>query len=493
MQKLALSLKSIKDELTQWHEESKKNQTSIAALSKRLDMLGQKTTVSPEVQKELADMKATVQKMAIAPSAGSPEARAALEQHLNELQAEAQKIAELKQQLAQLSTTSDTADQRHEQELTALKEQVKAAPRPMAAEGMEGAEFMKTLKTELEAWHKESMENAKQLTTLLKRIGELEARTVVSDKVKKEMERTMNQVGQVADSIDKFQELKQTLLKHNEEFEDLYSTMGKEHVELSTLNESVTNLQEKLMEWSERNTENLEEVHDIRKDLAAVTKDLKEKDMANKIDEFGGTLGMLADRVESLQRQERELQEAQQKLIEFDRGMKELVRKAVIATLSKQDFEKELEKLEGGTPRPAAKPKAKPTAKKPTLKDVKSKMRELRSVLEEGKADTGLLEVFTKFEKQLTKATAEEQKKPLWDKLGTDVSNAMKTTLEPAKAKIEEGKAAGEDVSKLNILVAKADIGVVSLETSISMRNIVKAKEIVQKLADLKVQLKQAV
>ncbi|MFC2174586.1 hypothetical protein ACFLQ2_01840 [archaeon] len=512
MQKLALSLKSIKDELGQWHEESKKNQISIAALSKRLDLLSHKTTVPPELQKEITDMATKVQtlsakkpgmsaevkaelarlqsqmetisKLPLAQAA--PEARAALEEQLTKIQSEKEKILSLQTKLEELSSTSTTADQQHDAELAALKEKVTAAPRSMSAEGMEGEEFMKTLKTELEAWHKESMENATALNGLLKRVSAVEAQTQAGEKVKKEMERTMNQVGQVAGSIDKFEELKQTLLKHNEEFEDLYSTIGKERVELSSLNSSVVKLQQKLVEWGERNTENLEEVTDIRQDLASLTKELKTKNIGEKLETFSDNMGVMADRVESLQRQERELEEAQQDLIEFDKGLKELVRKAVVATLSREEFEQELEKLEGKKPR-------RKKAAEPQTKDVKSKMRELRAALKEEKVDKGLSSYFTAFEKDLNNASSDEEKKLLWEKLGKAVSDVMGEILDSAKAKLTSGKAAGEDVSKLNLLVAKVDIGIVSLETAVSLQNLAKTKEIIQKLGDLKAQTEKEV
>ena len=63
LQKLALSLKSIKEELQMWHDESKRNQTAIAALNKRLDMLAQKTSIPPETQREIASIKEKVDKL----------------------------------------------------------------------------------------------------------------------------------------------------------------------------------------------------------------------------------------------------------------------------------------------------------------------------------------------------------------------------------------------------------------------------------------------
>ncbi len=508
MQKLAISLKSIKDELQEWHDESKRNQTSIAALNKRLELLSQKTAIPPELQQEIAGLATKVQQMAakkptmppetkaelarlqaqmetlakLPLSQAAPEARAAIEEQLSKLQTEKERIIELQKKLEELSASSDSTDQRHDEELTSLKEEVKAAPRKMAAETKEGEEFLRTLKTELEAWHKESMSNAKELNALLKRVAAIESQAQVGEKLKKEMERTMGQMGQVAGSIDKFEELKKTIVKHNEEFEDLYSAVGKERVELNTLNESVLGLQTKLVEWGERNTENLQEVHDIRTDLAALAKEIKSRDFGKRIDEFSGTMGMLADRVESLQRQERDLLETQQQLVEFDRGMKELVRKAVLATLSRQDFEKEFEQLEGK----AAKPRR---AAAPAQKDVRTKMLELRKALKGGEADKAVLDTFTGFEKKLNTAASPEDAKALWQKLGKDVADFLKDTLASAKSKITTGKAAGQDVSALNLLVAKTDIGLVSLETSVSLQNLAKTKEIIQKLGQLKSQL----
>ena len=171
--------------------------------------------------------------------------------------------------------------------------------------------------------------------------------------------------------------------------------------------------------------------------------------------------------------------------------MKELVRKAVLATLSRQDFEKELEKLEGKQRKKPAAKAAPSKAARPEPKDVKAKMRQLRAALESGDGDKGLTKIFEAFEKKANTASSPEEQSAAWDELGVSVTDAMKGALGDAKAKIASGKSGGEDVSKLNLLVAKTDIGLVSLETSISLRNMAKAKEIVQKLSDLKSQIQK--
>lgn len=483
MQKLALSLKSIKEELQQWHEESKRNQASIATLNKRLDMLSQKTTPSPSVQNELNQIKSKLESLSLQPVVGgTPEAKQLLEQKLTEINQELDQIKALQTKMQELASTSETGDRRIEEQIRALKTQVEATPRETPSTQKESQEFLTALQKDLEDWHKESMQNSKELTNLIKKIGSIESKTVADEKIKKDIEKTMAQMTQITDSINKFEELKQTIVDHNKEFEELYSTIGKERVELDSLNESVTKLQTKLTEWSERNKENLEEVTDIRRDLVAVTKELKGK----KIDELATRMQELADRVESLQRQEQQLQDMQEKLLEFDQGLKELVRKSVVASLSRKEFEEELGKLESATKRPRLK------AKPPAKKDVKAKMRQLRAALEEEKEDSALMDTFTHFEKEINSADTDEQKNLLWNSLQKDIEHAVKDSVDKAKKKIGETKAAGGDTSKLNILVAKTDIGLVSLETSASLRNLVKTKEIVQKLSDLKSQIEKA-
>ena len=499
LQRLALSLKSIKEELQQWHDESKRNQTAIAALSKRLDMLSRKTTVPPSIQQEIAGIKAKLEALPLQQVAGNiPGAKQALEQKLTQLNQELEQIKSFQSRMQELSASSETGDKRIEEQIRALKSEVAAIPRQTPSTEMAGKDFLVALQKDLEDWHRESTQNTKEITALLSKLQSLESKTTANEGIKKELERVMGQVAQVAESINSFEELRDTLTKHNEEFKGLYSTIGKEHVELDTLNEAITGLQEKLKEWSTRNKENLEEVADIRQDLSSVAKELKSKDVTKQVGGLSDSLHELADRVESLQRQEKELQSMQKSLVEFDNDLKELVRKAVVASLSRKEFEDELNKLEtshGQTQISAPKPKQPKShvpARPAAIPDVKKKMRELRAALEEGKAEEGILGIFSDFEKGINTADTDEQKNRLWANLQNDIEHALNDSLDKAKEKVKQGKTAGIDTSALNILIAKTDIGFVSLETSVSLKNLAKAKEIVQKLAGLKSQIDES-
>ena len=502
LQRLAVSLKSIKEELQLWHDESKRNQTAISALSKRLDMLSRKTTVPPSTQQELAAVKAKLEALSLQPVAGNiPGARQALEQKLAQLNQELEQIKAFQSRMQQLSASSESGDRRIEEQIRALKEEVDAIPRNTPSTAMAGKDFLVALQKDLEDWHRESMQNSKEITALLSKLQLLESKTTANESIKKDLERVMSQVAQVTKSINNFEELRETLAKHNEEFKGLYSTIGKEHVELDSLNGAITSLQAKLNEWSTRNKENLEEVADIRNDLSSVAKELNAKDVTKKVGSLSDSLHELADRVESLQRQEKELQDMQERLVEFDKGLKELVRKAVVASLSRKEFEAELSKLEATNqqniasttpvqPRVPTRPVQPRTPAKPVpVPDVKKKMRELRAALEEEKKEEGISDIFANFEKEINTADTDEQKEMLWNNLQHDIEYAIKDSLDKAKEKVKRGKAAGLDTSKLNILIAKTDIGFVSLETSVSLKNMAKAKEIVQKLANLKAQI----
>ena len=293
---------------------------------------------------------------------------------------------------------------------------------------------------------------------------------------------------QVAEATTKFEELKNTISKRNEEFKELYSTIGKERVEMDSLNESVTELQSTLVAWGQRNRESMDEVTDIRKELASLAKDLKSKDLTKDVHDISDRIGELASRVDALQQQERQMEELQQQLVDFDQNLKELVRKAVMATISKQEFEAELEKIETkGKPR-----KKKPISTEPSVPDMRAKMRQLRDSLKSEAKDKSILGTFTKFEKKIISADSDDQKNTLWGGLTTEISIPLKVSIDNARKKIGEQKAAGADTSKLNLLVAKADIGMVSFETAVAMRNLVKVKDVVQKLSELKSQMDAA-
>ena len=506
MRKLALALKSIKEELQLWHTESKQNQTAIAALNKRLDMLSQKTTVSPDVQREFASIKMKLQEISSKPAGpGITETKVALEAELSKLKQDIEQITSLQTRVSQLSTSSDMGDRQIRDELKKLKSEVEALPRETPSTKKDSEEFLSVLQKELEDWHKESMQNTKEITQLLKKINTIETKTEASDKVKIDLKRVITQIDQIADSATKFEELKTTIIKHNEEFKEVYSTIGKERVELDSLNESVTELQSSLVSWGQRNKESMEEVSSIRTELAALTKELKSKDMTHDVHDISDRMGELVSRVEALQQQERQLEELQQQLVDFDENLKELVRKAVMATISKQEFEAELDRIETKSkartpvkkstppkkllpPKKATSPPKKLT-KEPTVPDMRAKMRQLREALKKETPDESLLDAYAAFEKEINSADSEDQKNLLWDNIARDVSESVKASIENAKKKMGTQKAAGEDTSRLNLFVAKADIGLVSFETAAAMRNLAKVKEVVQKLGELKSQI----
>ncbi len=490
LQRLANSLKLVREELQQWHDESKRNQAAIAALNERLNLFSKKLSPPASAKREISSIQAKMGALSLHPAGSSiPAAKQALEQKLAQLSRDLEQIQAIKAEMQSLSSSSEAGDKRIEGQIRALKAKVDALPRQTPSTQKDGREFLVALQKDLEEWHKESMQNSRELTSLLSKLQELEAKTTANAKVKKELERVMAQVMHVTESINNFEELKNTLTKHNEEFKGLYSAIGKEHVELDSLSEATAGLQSKLEEWSARNKENLEEVADIRKDLSSIAKELRAKDVGKKVGELSESLQEVAERVESLQRQEKELQGMQEKLVEFDKGLKELVRKAVVASLSRKEFEDELGKLEAaGSPAPLQKVPAKPVP----VTDVKKKMRELRAALEKEKEEEGVLDIFKSFENEISTAETDEQKEMLWNNMRRDVEHAVRSSLDKAKEKIKHGKAEGISTSKLNILVAKTDIGFVSLETSVSLRNLAKSKEVVRKLADLKAQIDAA-
>ncbi len=436
--KLTGVIKNIRTELQDWHAESKENQKKINDLQKRLDEISTKA-VPPNIEEELDDLR---HKLALMPVKGMPEGSA---------------------QTIQLMF----ADQ--------LKE--------------------------LEDLNKENIENTKEIKQLRRQLDSLSKQSTASPGLDKDLTQFRAQMQEVAESTQKFNNLKQILLKHNEEFEDLYSSIGKEKVELDNLHQVLENLKNELVDWTGRNQENTTEIMSIKTELTTLNKALREKDLDGKVSGLSHNLEMLADRIEKIQRAEREILSQQEKMVRFDKGLKELVRKAVIASMSRREFEGELDKLESSTGAIDAtalttpehvppRTMTEPPAKEPPEKDVMAKLQALRMNLEkpnpEQVAGDPLMKAFTEFEAELTGA---KNKKAVWDSARDRILNSARSGLTAAKERIGTAKAGGQDVSKVSLLATKFEIGLVSLETTFSIQNQAKAREIVAKLAGLKKQL----
>jgi chromosome segregation ATPase len=303
----------------------------------------------------------------------------------------------------------------------------------------------------------------------------------------------------IAESTEKFNNLKQILLKHNEEFEDLYSSIGKEKVELDSLNQTLGNMKGELVEWSTRNKENSVEIGSLKSDINSIGKQLKEKDVSSKISDISRNLEMLADRMERIQKAEREILSQQDKMLRFDKGLKELVRKAVVASMSRREFESELNQLEsagGSAPAEATEDFEEAPAKpvrKPTEAEVQSKLAALRMNLQkpraEDVAEEDLMKGFSAFEQELQST---DDPKALWATTRDQLLKIARSDLQSAKTTIKSLKDAGKDVSKAQLSATKFEIGLVSLETAFSLQSLEKAKEIAVKLSDLHRQLDSA-
>ncbi len=436
--KLTGVIKNIRTELQDWHTESKENQVRINELKKRLDEISMKA-VPPDIEKELSDIRT---KLAMMPVKGMP------------------------------SGSAQTIKLMFEDQLK-----------------------------ELEDLNKENIENTKDINQLRRQLAALSKQSTASPGLDKDMKKFRAQVQEVAESTQKFNNLKQILLKHNEEFEDLYSSIGKEKVELDNLHQVLENLKNELVEWTERNQHNTTEIKSIKTELITLNKTLKEKNLDGKVSDLSHNLEMLADRMEKIQQAEHEILSQQEMMLRFDKGLKELVRKAVIASMSRKEFEGELDKLESSTGAIDAtalttpehvppKSMVEPPAKPPPEKDVLAKLQALRMNLEKPKpeqvAGDTLMAIFTEFEVELTGA---KNKKAAWDAARDKILTLARSDLKAVKEKIGAAKAAGQNVSKVSLTSTKFEIGLVSLETSFSIQNQSKAREIVVKLAGLKKQL----
>jgi hypothetical protein len=434
--RLAEALKTIKTELQEWHEESKASQSAISELQSRLEKLSTKTS-APAVEKELEELR---QRIATLPVKGLPEGSA---QTINLM----------------------------------FQEQLK----------------------ELEELNKENIENSKEIKDVRRQLEALSKRTTTTPMMDSDVEKLRGQMVDIAESTEKFNNLKQILLKHNEEFEDLYSSIGKEKVELDSLNQTLSNLKGELVEWSTRNKENSVEIGSLKSDITSIGRQLKEKDVSSKISDISRNLEMLADRMERIQKAERDILSQQDKMLRFDKGLKELVRKAVVASMSRREFESELDHLEsagGAAPAEAAEDFEEAPAKpvrKPTEAEVQSKLAALRMNLQkpraEDVAEEDLMKGFAAFEQELQST---DDPKTLWVTTRDQLLKIARSDLQDAKAIIKSLKDAGKDVSKAQLSATKFEIGLVSLETAFSLQSLEKAKEIAVKLSDLHRQLDTA-
>ncbi|MBN3036882.1 MAG: hypothetical protein JW834_00375 [Candidatus Diapherotrites archaeon] len=427
-----------------------------------------------------------------------------------QVSASVNQISELRQRLQEVKKLPVEEQGR---EIEALKERVSEVAKEAGKYGeiqtmleKYDKEFFSGMKQELDAWHSEAKQNQSEVRIITKRLDELSKKTDVSLGFRKDINSLKDTLSSITDDISRMQNLKQRLGAYHTEFDSIYSSLGKEKVNMDQLGSSINGLQEELKEWSERNKENRKSIQEMRKEMTDLSTQLRQVDSRRQVEDLTQRIEALTDRIEQLRQQEAELAERQVNLSDFDEQLKELVRKAVTAMLTREEFETQLQRMPSHKAplkplprieRPAQKPQAKAFEEKPEP-SVEDKLKALRTQMEKAKpkslqieapepAEDVLLDKLEELETNLENAEDPELDL-VWDNARNDFVSIIEADLSTTKEEAAKKRESGAEVSKLNLLLTKQDLGVVSLETAFSSKDIERIRESTRRLVDLRKQ-----
>ncbi|MCD4739910.1 hypothetical protein K8R43_01810 [archaeon] len=303
-------------------------------------------------------------------------------------------------------------------------------------------------------------------------LEELRKKIVQIQGMKTEVKDLENTLATIADNMKSFQELRKDLSRHADELLAIHAAVGKKDIEIKRLDATVSGFHSKLKDWEKATYHATKQTQVVAQKLERLSHRLTGKEGIPKLSR---ELYDLTKEIKLLEREYISLDKKQKDMLLFDDKIEHTVQKALRDKITKKELEDEFNKIQ------SIKKKTFPFS---SIKEGTKEAARLTS----GKQSPNIKSKLTQFLNKLEKASKQD-KDLVWEEYEKKILKSIDSTLRKEKTRIKKARLSGKDVSKQNLIYAKAEMRFVTLENAFSSRDLKKVAALIGKIAELKAHL----
>lgn len=471
--------KGMKKDLDDWQEETQKNAEKISEMRTRLKVMAKKLEKADELKSEVDGLRNDLLESITETQEQFSELKESILQHGEEFESlysiigkEELDLEKIGIQMSGFRGKLKEWKKHNEESIKQSKSlQSKLDSLRKKVSGKKGLPIVIEEMEEVMAELKDLKKEETRMKEMEKQIEALRQRMEETKEIRNEMGELQEVLSSIAENVKSFQSVRRGLTRHAEELKDIHSIVEERDVEIRELDAKMASFKDRLAEWNDEVKTNAEMTNELSEKLSHLGERLSGDEEVDKLSE---ELSEINKELKKIEKNQSSLQKKQEEMVKFDDRIEEIVQKTLRSNVSKKELEEGLEKIQ--------------EMKKKSVSAAKRKRRKTEAKrLASQEKDEGLQKLFEEFTKKLEKTSKKKQKK-VWEEYDKKISSFVEESLEKEKQAIKKAEKEGKDMSKRNLIVAKADMRLLSLQRAFSSQNLKKATKNIERLAELKLE-----